>query len=1153
MIENTGKSLHDNELLYQNLFTSMNEGLAICELILDESGKPDDYRHLEVNPAFERIIGVPADQVRGKTRREFGYADPYWLELFEEVVKTGEPASRVDYSSGSGKWFDLRAFSLGGGKFGFLFMDITEYKRLEENERRSHQQFQEIIKSIQDGFLAINRDWRITYINERAASNGYFRPEELIGENIWDKFPYLVGHILETNYRKAMEERVSIQFEMPGKLHDIWYEVRIYPTADGITVYWLDKTDRKRVENELVISEKNLAVSQEIAHIGSYTWDLEKDILIWSDELYRILGLIPKQIRPSYDTYTSFIHPEDREDAIRKIKCAINESKPQPNEHRILRNDGTVKLVQVKSRILKENNGKPLLIHGVVQDITEQKRAEEAIEATRIEAINERNRLQAVMDALPVGVAIVDIHGGNIRVNHEYEQIWSSPRPPVQSVSDYVEYKAWWVETGHQVKPEEWGSARAVQKGETVIGQFMQIERFDGTLAYVLNSAAPVFDAHGQIIGSAVVIHDITKLKELETALRESKKLAAIVETSEDAIISMTPEGKISSWNRGAKKLYGYNAEEVMGKPALMIVPIEYHQQMRDVLRNLYEGQVFEDNRAVRIHKDETLIYVSIKSSLIRDAAGNIVEISSIHRDITERIKSEEALAKERELLMVTLNSLTEGVVATDSEDRIFLINEAALNLTGFTHIEAIDEPLNKIIYIIDDKTSEPVIDIINKNNLKNQIPRQLVLVTRDLKEVPISIHSSPIKSANSRIIGAVTVIQDITAKHKTEQELFKAEKLESLGILAGGIAHDFNNFLAAILSNIQLAQLKYRKNKDIEKYLQESIESTYRASELTRQLLTFSKGGAPVKKAASLVELIRDTAEFALRGSKVKAECFFSETLWQVEVDIGQISQVIHNLVINAKQAMPKGGTIKINAENLNIESNQQFNPGNYVKIIIKDQGVGIPKENLVKIFYPFFTTKEEGTGLGLATSYSIIRQHDGYLEVESEVGLGTNFVIHLPALIDTIISPKAHEDVAVTSERLKILLMDDEKIILKSMGEMLEFYGHQVMLTIDGSEAIDEYRQALNADAPFDVVIMDLTVPGGMGGQEAIAHLRDIDPKIKAIVSSGYANDPIISDYKRFGFCGVMTKPYKIDELNEVLNRLIERKQLPLEFNMT
>lgn len=418
------------------------------------------------------------------------------------------------------------------------------------------------------------------------------------------------------------------------------------------------------------------------------------------------------------------------------------------------------------------------------------------------------------------------------------------------------------------------------------------------------------------------------------------------------------------------------------------------------------------------------------------------------------------------------------------------------------------------------------------------------MLVTGELNEIPITVNISSIKSNDGAVIGMVVVFQDITERQRTEQELLKTEKLQSLGILAGGIAHDFNNILAAILANIQLAIYKLEKNEDIRTYLSNTMNAARKASDLTKQLLTFSRGGAPVKKDASLIDLIKDTTEFALRGSKIVAKYIIPDDLWVVSVDEGQISQVIHNLVINAKQAMPKGGVIKINAENIIIQEHNRFQPGYYVKITVKDQGLGISKENLGKIFDPFFTTKKDGNGLGLATSYSIITRHNGYLEVESCEGEGATFFIYLPALIKEFEKEEARKEVATANGRgLKILLMDDNVEILSAVGEMLKNFGHQVVLTTDGSEVIECYQSAKKLNEPFDIVIMDLTVPGGLGGQEAIVHLRDFDPDIKAIVSSGYANDPIIAEYERFGFCGFVIKPYRFDELKEVLNRVVQR----------
>ncbi len=508
-----------------------------------------------------------------------------------------------------------------------------------------------------------------------------------------------------------------------------------------------------------------------------------------------------------------------------------------------------------------------------------------------------------------------------------------------------------------------------------------------------------------------------------------------------------------------------------------------------------------------------------------------------------QKRRTQDILASERELLKVTLNSLGEGVMAIDQDERIIFINKAATRITGYTENEALGLKISEILYILNDKTSEPITEISSQTEFNH-----LILVARDLREITINLHSEPIRDTDNRIIGTVIVFQDITEKQKIEAELLKTAKLDSLGILAGGVAHDFNNILAAILANLQLATMKLKQHQDITRYLDSSIETTRKASELTKQLLTFAKGGNPVKKSASITNLVKDTVQFALSGSKVKAEFHFPEGLWVLDIDEGQISQVINNLTINAEQAMPAGGILEIYGENVFFETKGQYNPGRYIKLTVKDHGIGIPSGIINKIFDPFFTTKRTGNGLGLSTSYSIIKKHNGYLEVESKPGIGTTFYIYLPASMETLIQTEIKKELAVCGEA-KILLMDDEDTIRNAGGEMLALYGYKVTLARDGRETVESYKKAMEIGEPYEVVIMDLTVPGGLGGIETMAILRRIDPEIRAIISSGYASDPVMSEYEKYGFSGVVTKPYKYGELIKVLNSVIDNKQLVLD----
>jgi len=388
-----------------------------------------------------------------------------------------------------------------------------------------------------------------------------------------------------------------------------------------------------------------------------------------------------------------------------------------------------------------------------------------------------------------------------------------------------------------------------------------------------------------------------------------------------------------------------------------------------------------------------------------------------------------------------------------------------------------------------------------------------------------------------------IAIIRNITERKRMQGELLRVQKLESISILAGGIAHDFNNILTAILGNISLAKMYANPEDKICEKLTEAEKASVRAKDLTQQLLTFSKGGQPIVKTAHVTRLLKDTTSFALTGSNVRCEFFMSEDLWPVEMDEGQMSQVINNLVINAVKSMPKGGTIKVWAENATVgtERTKQSLPlegENYVKISIQDQGIGIPKEHLRKIFDPYFTTRKKGSGLGLAISYSIVQKHHGYITAESELGVGTTFHIFLPASEKEVIT-ETHAKEIVRGEKGRVLIMDDEEIVRDVASGMLEHIGYEVEVAKDGAEAIALYEQAQESQVPFDVVILDLTVPGGMGGKETIEKLIELDPQAKAIVSSGYSTDPVMSDFREYGFSSVVSKPYKIEELREALHK--------------
>jgi two-component system cell cycle sensor histidine kinase/response regulator CckA len=362
--------------------------------------------------------------------------------------------------------------------------------------------------------------------------------------------------------------------------------------------------------------------------------------------------------------------------------------------------------------------------------------------------------------------------------------------------------------------------------------------------------------------------------------------------------------------------------------------------------------------------------------------------------------------------------------------------------------------------------------------------------------------------------------------------------KLESLGVLAGGIAHEFNNFLTGILGNISLAKKRIEEENELYQILSDSEEASKRAADLTQRLLTFSKGGLPKKKSTNISKLLRNSNIFTSSNMNTKIELKLPSNLWNVKIDKKQICQAITNIAKNAEEAMPEGGTISIRAENAVIEEDS-FLPvaeGEYVKITIEDEGVGVDKNNIGKIFDPFFTTEKGRSGLGLSIAYSIIKNHDGYISVDSKIEKGTSVAIFFPKE-----GSRDNKEVRASSGKGRILLMDDEKVVRKVCGRMLELFGYEVVVVEDGKEVVEKYKEALDANKGFDVVILDLTIHGGIGGRRTITELKKIDSDVKAILSSGYSNDPVMDDFESYGFKGVIKKPYKCEELARALGKLI------------
>ncbi|MBU1638862.1 MAG: PAS domain S-box protein [Proteobacteria bacterium] len=523
-------------------------------------------------------------------------------------------------------------------------------------------------------------------------------------------------------------------------------------------------------------------------------------------------------------------------------------------------------------------------------------------------------------------------------------------------------------------------------------------------------------------------------------------------------------------------------------------------------------------------------------------------QIKAKEQAILQRSLVEELLLEEKERLNVTLQSIGDGVITTDLDGNIVLINKITEHLTGWSLEEASGKKVQEVFNTVNKKTGTPCdnpVDKVLASGKNVGLTWHTTLIARDGTQHIIEDSGAPIFDKENKIIGTVLVFRDVTEKRRTAAELLKIKKLESVGVLAGGIAHDFNNILAAILGNIELAGMSIDPHNEAYPLLQEAKKASIRAKDLTQQLLTFSKGGEPVKKTTPISKTIMDSANFVLHGSTVSCHFNIADDLWLVDADPGQISQVIQNLVINAKHAMPAGGQITINCANIaEIRSETPFvaPEKNYIKITVQDNGCGITDTYLEKIFDPYFTTKQEGSGLGLAVTHSIIKKHNGNISVQSKMGEGTVFTIYLPASADQI-SPESITEIHKNKapDKAKILVMDDEELVQNFTQNLLSYFGHDILHAWDGQQAIKIFTEHFESDTPIDIIIMDLTIPGGMGGKEAVLEILKIDPAAQVIVSSGYSNDPVMAEYQKYGFKAALAKPFLMADMQKTLSDLL------------
>jgi two-component system, cell cycle sensor histidine kinase and response regulator CckA len=638
--------------------------------------------------------------------------------------------------------------------------------------------------------------------------------------------------------------------------------------------------------------------------------------------------------------------------------------------------------------------------------------------------------------------------------------------------------------------------------------------------------------------------NEITQRKKMEDALREARETQkALLNAIPESIFLIGTGGVIVAANETSAKRFGKGLDELIGSKMSELLPSEMVKR-----RKAFTDEAIRTGRAVYFEDMRDGMFLYSLFSPILNAEGKVSKLAVFSLDITGRKNVEVALRESEEKYRSLIETTSTGYVIIDPEGTVLDANPEYVRLTGHNELKEI---LGRSVIEWTAEQDRGKNAAALEQCLKTGLVRHLELdyAGGDGRAIPVEVNATAIMTSEG--IKFIALVRDISDRKRVEDErakleaqLVQGQKMEAIGTLAGGIAHDFNNILTAILGNIGLGMLDQNMGDQGRQRLAAAEKACEQAQSLARQLLTFAKGGAPIKELVSLENLVAEAASLPCRGSQVRCEHAFDKDLMAIEGDRGQIHQVFQNLIINAIQAMPQGGTIEITGENIKVGNHGRFplEAGNYVKVSIKDKGIGIPEKFLQKIFDPYFTTKQQGSGLGLATAYSIVNHHHGHISAESKLEEGSTFHVYLPAS-DQKIMQQPQESTELLSGKGKILVMDDEAMVREVLGMMLPALGYEAEFAKDGVEAIELFSQAQGSADPFAAVILDLTVPGGMGGKEAMERLLEIDPQVKAIVSSGYFDDPIMANFQKYGFAGVIAKPYRVAELGKVLNKVLTK----------
>ncbi|MBN1524090.1 MAG: PAS domain S-box protein [Spirochaetales bacterium] len=1105
-----------------------------------------------LNPAWERTLGWSPDELCSVPFLEFVHSDDRESTVnCMSVLKLGDSVTgfqnRYKCKNGEYKWISWNSFPLLQEQLVFgVARDITKQKKSEEVLRESEGRYFQLFNNTKNGVIVFavvdkGKDFILKDINE-AGAQLYRNPKEnLIGKSIYEILPAVEEYGLVSVFRHVLETGESESMPV-SCYHDNsfegWFDNFVYllPTGEIVTVC-SEVTESKRSEKALRENEERMRAIIENSLFGAHLYETDSDgdliFIGFNRAADEILGVshrqfVGKTIEEAFPLLAETEIPE-------MYRTVAREGTKYEREQ--FSYDDHQEVAGIFSIHAFQTGHNRMAVF--FRDVTEKRKSEEKIRESE-----ERYRLllQNANDMVFVHEIALQGPGRFIDVNEKACRLLGYSREELCS----MEVSA--IDTPEQAKKLPQIIHELYTTGHSM---FLTQHVKKNRERIPVEVSARLFKIRDKDLILSVA-RDITErfhaqreIQEREVLLKESQKVAQLGHYTLDI--------QQETWqsSEGLDLVFGIGEDykrDIEGW--ITIVHPEHAEEMFTYLQNhvIRDLHLFDREYRIIRRNDKVTRWVHGLGKLELDENSRPVRMFGTIQDVTERKQAEEQLAAEKERLSVTLRSIGDAVISTDTDGKIVLMNSVAEKLTGWKLADAVGKNLTRVFHIIDGITGAPCANPVDEVLASGEIVTladHTVLVAKDGSERLIVDSGAPIKDSSSRTIGVVLVFRDNTEKHQAEANLIKTQKLESLGLLAGGIAHDFNNLLGGIFGYIEIARDYCASGafEEIDPLLEKAVNVFGRAKNLTQQLLTFSKGGEPVKKTGDVGAFLRESVQFALSGSNVQSRMQIQQDLWTADFDENQIGQVIDNIIINAKHAMPSGGIIRVTARNMVAAGKKHpvLADGEYICISIQDEGEGIPREHLAKVFDPFFTTKKSGSGLGLATSYSIIKKHSGHIELLSEESRGTMVTLYLPASKKKL--PQDQPVIAVSKQNCgRILVMDDEEYIREIITAMLSRFECSVQTSRDGDETIRLCKKAKAENDSFNIIICDLTIPGGKGGKDIVNELKKIMPESKIIASSGYSEDPVMAAPENYGFFDCIRKPYRLSDLNALLQSAID-----------